>query len=367
VLEEAASIGSSRGDRCADLRALAGRPGRAAVALSTPRASLTSFKRSAGLAPSFSGMTLDRAVTVRADASLVARALEQPTTRFVGASREGVLLDHGTPQALIRRSPGPLTARHVNAAEPILLGLEAGAALFAVDLDTLDQSALAGFTQGARIVGLREAGSVLSRPEGGLAAYLVALLNWHRRHRFCANCGAGTTPAEAGYSRRCASCGAAHFPRTDPVVIMLVEHAGRLLLGRHAGWPPGQYSALAGFVSPGESLEEAVVREVREESGIEVHDPRFVTSQPWPFPTSLMLGFEARSEGGEPVPHDGELEDVRWFTPEVIRAALAAGSSELVLPPSVSIARFLVERWVANADAGAPDLDGVTRRLQEAP
>jgi NAD+ diphosphatase len=312
-------------------------------------------------------MTLDRAVAVRANVSLVARALEEPTTRVVGASREGVLLDHGTPQALIRRSLGPPAERDMSAAELILLGLEAGAALFAVDLDTLGPSALASFTQGARIVGLREAGSVLSRPEGGLAAYLVALLNWHRRHSFCANCGAATTLAEAGYSRRCSSCGAEHFPRTDPVVIMLVEHAGRLLLGRHAGWPPGQYSALAGFVSPGESLEEAVVREVREESGIEVYDPSFVTSQPWPFPTSLMLGFEARSDGGEPVPHDGELEDVRWFTPEVIRAALTAGSPELVLPPSVSIARFLVERWVADADAGAPGLHDVRRRRQGAP
>jgi NAD+ diphosphatase len=311
-------------------------------------------------------MTLDRAVTIRADASLVARALAEPATRVLGASREGVLLDHGTPEALFRRSPGSLTEGHVDAAEPILLGLEAGSALFAVDLDALGPSALAAFTQGARLVGLREAGAVLSRSEGGLAAYLVALLNWHRRHRFCANCGAATTVAEAGYSRRCVSCGAEHFPRTDPVVIMLVENAGRLLLGRHAAWPPGQYSALAGFVSPGESLEEAVVREVREESGIEVYDPKFVTSQPWPFPTSLMLGFEARSDGGEPTPRDGELEDVRWFPHEVIRAALTARSSELVLPPSVSIARFLVEHWVVDADSGAAGLDGVRRRRQGA-
>lgn len=153
----------------------------------------------------------------------------------------------------------------------ILLGLEDAAALFAVDLDTLRPSARANLEQGARIVGLRDAGAVLARSDAGLAAYLVALLNWHRRHGFCANCGAATIVAEAGYSRRCASCEAVHFPRTDPVVIMLVENAGRVLLGRHAGWPQGQYSALAGFVSPGESLAEAVVREVREESGIDVY------------------------------------------------------------------------------------------------
>ncbi len=307
-------------------------------------------------------MALDRAVTGRADPSWVASALLAPTTRVVAASREGVLLDHRTPQALIRRSLGPLTDHYVDTSEPILLGLDDGAAIFAVDLDALSPDARATFTEGARIVGLRDAGSVLSRAEGGLAAYLLALLNWHRRHRFCANCGAATTVAEAGYSRRCASCGAVHFPRTDPVVIMLVENTGRLLLGRHAEWPLGQYSALAGFVSPGESLEEAVLREVREESGIEVYDPTFVTSQPWPFPSSLMLGFAARSDGGEPIAHDGELEDVRWFTLGAIRAALTGESQELRLPPSVSIARFLVEGWVARVDSGAPRLREPVRR-----
>ena len=139
--------------------------------------------------------------------------------------------------------------------------------------------------------------------------------------------------------------------RTDPVVIMLVENAGRLLLGRGAGFPARWYSILAGFVSPGESLEEAVVREVREESGIEAYDPQFVTSQPWPFPSSLMLGFEARSDGGEPVARDGELEDVGWFPFEIVRAAAAESSSELALPPPLSIARFLIERWVARREA----------------
>ena len=143
-----------------------------------------------------------------------------------------------------------------------------------------------------------------------------------------------------------------HFPRTDPVVIMLVEHEGRVLLGRHAGWPAAQYSALAGFVSPGESLEEAVVREVREESGIEARDPVFVTSQPWPFPSSLMLGFEAHADGGDPVPGDGELEDVRWFARHEVDAALAGASAPLRLPPSISIARHLIERWAAGIGAG---------------
>jgi NAD+ diphosphatase len=131
------------------------------------------------------------------------------------------------------------------------------------------------------------------------------------------------------------------------VVIMIVAYGDRLLLGRHAGWPPHRYSVLAGYVAPGETLEEAVVREVREESGIEALDPRYLASQPWPFPSSLMLGFEARSEGGEPTAHDGELEDVRWFTLEEARAAARERSAELELPARVSIARQLIEHWVS--------------------
>ena len=152
---------------------------------------------------------------------------------------------------------------------------------------------------------------------------------------------------DGGFSRACSSCGAQHFPRTDPAVIVLVEHDGCALLGRQTGWPKGQYSVLAGFVGPGESLEEAVIREVKEESGITAHDPRFVGSQPWPFPMSVMLGFEARSEGGEPVPRDGELEDVRWFTRDEIGAALSGRSSALVMTPGISISYFLIERWFA--------------------
>ncbi len=302
------------------------------------------------VAPIFTAMPLDRAATLRADSSWVAQQLRDPGARALAVSRDGVVLDDRSAPVLARRPLSPQVAGDLSAAGPILLGLEDGAALFAVDLDALEASERASLEGEGRLVGLRDAGAQLSRPEGGLAAYAMALMNWHRKHRFCANCGSATMVAEAGYSRRCPTCNAVHFPRTDPVVIMLVEDAGRLLFGRHAGWPKGQYSALAGFVSPGESLEEAVLREVREESGIEVYDPTFVTSQPWPFPSSLMLGFHARSDGGEPAPRDGELEDVRWFTRDEIRAALVQSSADLVLPPSVSIARFLVGRWFEQFD-----------------
>ena len=299
-------------------------------------------------------MSLDRASSLRGDPKWVADRLEDPTTRVLVAGSEGVLLSGASDPVLARTAIEPDTRGYVELAGPILLGLvEDGAAVFAVDLDGLDAAMRERFAHGARLVSLRDAGVGLSRSEGGLAAYLMALLNWHRTHRFCANCGTRSVVIEAGYSRRCPNCGVVHFPRTDPVVIMLVENEGRLLLGRRAGWPHPRYSVLAGFVSPGESLEEAVAREVREESGIEAYDPSFVTSQPWPFPASLMLGFEARSDGGEPKASDGELEDVRWFTLEAVRAASDDDGAALRLPPQVSIARFLIERWIARNRSGA--------------
>jgi NAD+ diphosphatase len=293
-------------------------------------------------------MSLDRASTLRGDPEWVLDRLQDPTARVVVASSEGVLLSDASDPVLTRAAIEPETMGYVERAGPILLGLvEDGAAVFAVDLEELDAAVRERFTEGGRMVSLRDAGGVLSRSEAGLAAYLMALLNWHRIHHFCANCGTRSIVIEAGYSRRCPNCGAVHFPRTDPVVIMLVENEGRLLLGRRAGWPHPRYSILAGFVSPGETLEEAVAREVREESGIDVYDPSFVTSQPWPFPASLMLGFTARSDGGEPTVSDGELEDVRWFPLDRVRAAAAETADELRLPPPVSIARFLIDRWLA--------------------
>jgi NAD+ diphosphatase len=297
----------------------------------------------------FTGMTLDRASTERKDPAWIGQRLEDPATRAVAAGRNGVLITSASSPALVRT--GLATAGRQ---EPILLGLEDGRALFAIDLDALPPGVDAEHISAGRVVSLRDAGAELSHSEAGLAAYLVALLNWHRRHRFCANCGARTAIAEAGYSRRCPRCETVHFPRTDPVVIMTVEHQDRLLLGRRTGWPPGRLSVLAGFVSPGEAAEEAVVREVDEESGILVRDPVFVTSQPWPFPASLMLGFHAHSDdGGDPRPRDGELEEVHWLALDAVRAAVQERNPDFQLPPSVSIARFLIERWLAVHDGVA--------------
>jgi NAD+ diphosphatase len=291
----------------------------------------------------FAGAELDRASTLREDSDWVAARLADATSRALAAGAEGVLLADTFPPRLLR---GPLAAGSgPEPQEAILLGLEHGTALFARDLDALDTPTRARVTHGGRVASLREAGALLSRSEGGLAAYLAALLHWHRAHRFCADCGAPTVVEHAGASRRCTRYGTQHFPRTDPAVIVAVENAGRLLLGRRPGWPRRQYSVLAGFVAPGESLEEAVAREVHEESGILICRPVFVASQPWPFPASLMLGFEAESDGGEPVTRDQELEDVRWFERETVGRALRGCAETLVVPPGISIARFLIERW----------------------
>ena len=202
---------------------------------------------------------------------------------------------------------------------------------------------------------LRDAGALMAPDEAGLAAYVMALLNWHRRHRFCANCGNPTDVDEAGYLRHCPRCGANHFPRTDPVVIMTVEHDDRLLMGRRAGWPAGRFSVLAGFVSPGESAEEAVVREVQEESGIVARDPVFVASQPWPFPASLMLGFHAVSDGGEPRGSTRSWRRSAGMSRDAIQEAIDGGDPGFQLPPPVSIARFLVDRWAARAAVSRTD------------
>jgi NAD+ diphosphatase len=296
--------------------------------------------------PPFTGMALDRASTERKDAEWVRGLIGAPGSRVIAAGHEGVLVRDGDGgPALVREA-----VRAGGGDEPILLGLEGDTPVFAVDLDALSPADRSQVIDGNHIMSLREAGALMAPAEAGLAAYVVAMLNWHRRHRFCANCGNPTDVEEAGYLRHCPRCGANHFPRTDPVVIMTVEHDDRLLLGRRAGWPEGRLSVLAGFVSPGESAEEAVTREVQEESGIIARDPVFVASQPWPFPASLMLGFHAVSDGGEPRATDGELDEVRWAPRDAVQEAIDGGDPGFQVPPPVSIARYLIDRWIASAD-----------------
>ncbi len=196
------------------------------------------------------------------------------------------------------------------------------------------------------LAGLREIGGLLPPLEGNLLAMTTGLAVWHDTHRFCGRCGKETAVDWAGHRRRCDGCGREHFPRTDPAIIVLVTHDGRALLGRNPNWPAGFASVLAGFVEPGESLEDAVAREVKEEAGVDVEPGgvEYHSSQPWPFPASVMLGFRAAAVTDVLVPDPEELVDVCWYS----RDELAHGA--IGLPPALSISRRLVDDWLAEGD-----------------
>jgi len=276
----------------------------------------------------FTGGALDRAAEHRGDLGWLAAQASDPAARAVLANADGIHVVDDRVRLV------PLNGL----ADPMLLGLDADGPVFAVEAPA-----------GTDVTAVREAAAVLPAEDAGLAAYAAALLNWHRRHRHCSVCGTPTTVGEGGILRRCPNCGAQHHPRTDPVVITLVTDGDRVLLGRNANWPERRFSCLAGFVEPGESLEEAVAREVGEEAGVTVAGARYVSSQPWPFPASLMLGFEATYTGGDPHPHDRELQAVAWFTREDLRRA-AAGDGEVSIPPPLAIARRLMDGWLRAGD-----------------
>ncbi|MHA6344562.1 NAD(+) diphosphatase [Roseivivax sp. CAU 1761] len=307
----------------------------------------------------FGGSGLDRADEIRARPEALAAAAADAAARTV-------LLWRGKPLFDAAGGLARLEATHPVLAEagpPILLGREDGAARFARDLpgwqpESGELDAVGGFVDrseqehpllpGGRFAELRQVMAGLGRRDAELAATARAVLNWHESHGHCARCGAASEIACGGWQRRCPACGATHFPRTDPVVIMLVTRGNRTLLGRSPGWPEGMYSCLAGFVEPGESVEAAVRREVREEAGIEIGAVRYLASQPWPFPNSLMIGClgEARSETIRRDP--AELEDARWVSREELVAALAGGDPGLRPARPGSIAHFLLRNWLAD-------------------
>ena len=223
--------------------------------------------------------------------------------------------------------------------EAVFLALHEGRGWFALPL--------AAHAPDAARIDLRAAALTLPALEAGLYAHARALLHWRATHRFCGRCGASLLPIRAGHAARCSGCGTEHYPRTDTAIIVSISDGERLLLGRQAIWPPKRYSVIAGFLEPGERLEDAVAREVFEETGLRVHACTYAGSQPWPFPANLMVGFEAESEGGTPR-FGGELEDARWFTATQIHAAVAAG--ELLLSPRLSISSWLIRRWLARQE-----------------
>jgi NAD+ diphosphatase len=292
------------------------------------------------LALSRSGV--DRATQLREDTTWLAEAWADPRTR--------VLVVRGS-EALVTTRDDQLELVFVAPADApegtrFLLGVDAeGVAYFGVSAEGEEDPGTRSESPDAKPMALRVAGALLTDRDAGLLTHAVALAYWHDSHTHCPQCGTATVPAPAGHLTTCPKDGTQHFPRLDPAVIMLVlDPDDRLMLARNALWPAGRMSVVAGFVEPGESAEHAVAREVYEETAIVVGQVRYLGSQPWPMPRSLMLGYEARATGGQQIEVDSEeIGEARWFTRDELRAAIDAG--EVGIAPSSSIARRLIEFW----------------------
>jgi NAD+ diphosphatase len=308
----------------------------------------------------FAGAYLDRSGHLRADAAWLESALADPRSRvvpvwdslnLVAGAEEATGSSSGARQSGAAVQP-TLHAAFFGVAEIapqrrpdlILLGRREGTDFFAYEAESVEPPPIPA---GTRFADLRTVAALLRDEEAGLLSYARAMIGWRRTHRHCGRCGAATLSAKAGHVLVCTNpvCRHEQFPRLDPAIIVLVIDGDRVLLGRQASWPAGRYSTIAGFVEPGESLEDAVSREVHEETGILVDGIEYHSSQPWPFPSSLMLGFTARAASQDIDLRDLELEDARWFT----REDIASGTP--YLPPNVSISFRLIEHWFDAAAA----------------
>jgi NAD+ diphosphatase len=311
----------------------------------------------------FGGSGLDRAGELRGNPQAIAEAAADPAARAVIFWRGKSLISAERPAGLILLGMDHAVLK--DAAEPpILLGREDDAPIFAVDVSAwtpadLDESSLGGFLDPSEqrhpalpdwmvFAELRRVMTWLTPRDAELAASGRAVFSWHEIHPFCARCGAQTQMAQGGWQRHCASCGASHFPRTDPVVIMLITHGNSVLVGRSPGWPTGMYSLLAGFVEPGETLEAAVRREVFEEAGVRVGEVGYLASQPWPFPASLMFGCRGEATSSEITIDPVEIEDARWVTREEMMTVSQGHHPEIMPARKGAIAHFLIERWLSD-------------------
>ena len=295
----------------------------------------------------YAALPLDRRAQQRGDRAWIERLLRDGATRILPVWRaQNLVAGIGEAPRAAWLSMTQAEA-WIGGSDAVFLGIAGEVAHFALELSHLEDPAPAAAMAAAGFTDLRSVGAVIPRDDGALLAYARGLIHWHSRHRFCGVCGHGTVSEQAGHQRRCGNpdCGAVHFPRTDPAVIMLIHDRDRIILGRQSQWPPGMNSVLAGFVEPGESLEEAVAREVMEEVGIAVADVRYQSSQPWPFPSSIMLGFTARALNTDIRLSPDEIESARWYSREELRRS--PENEAFRLPRRDSIARRLVDDWLA--------------------
>ncbi len=309
----------------------------------------------------FAGNPLDRVAAERRDERWIRARLADASSRLLPLHRLSVpFVERG---GVLRLAWAPVSDLEDADPEsfPVLLGVDQGAARFAINVSAAaDPLAVLELPSGARFADLREASARLDGGDAGIAAQARSLIDWHARHRHCAVCGERTMPVQGGIFRKCIVCPAEHFPRTDPVVITVVNDGERCLLGRQASWPAGMFSALAGFIDQGESIEDAVRREVREEAGIEVRAIRYHSSQPWPFPASLMIGCHADAETSAIQMDEFEMDDVRWFSRAEVLEALDGPAASIVgaparggalsLPGPTAIAHTLVRAWAEGID-----------------
>jgi NAD+ diphosphatase len=289
----------------------------------------------------FAGNPLDRASDKRADAQWLADKLDEPDTRALAMWNGSPLLKDGAlvwlPGGMVRRLGGE---EHL-----LFLGLDGETAVFALDVEGAADPTEGPLEGLGEFGDLRAAAASLPLPDTGLLSTARSLFEWRRRHRFCSACGNPSRQVDGGWRRVCPVCGTAHFPRVDPCVIMLPVIDGKCLVGRQAAWAEGRYSALAGFVEPGESIEEACAREVKEEAGLTVTAVRYHSSQPWPYPANLMLGLIAEVSDDAAAPDLTELEAVQWLTREQARAMIEGRLDGVTAPPPLAIAYHLIHDW----------------------
>jgi NAD+ diphosphatase len=300
----------------------------------------------------FSTYFIDRVSDKRPDDEWLAAKLEDETTRFIPVwNLKNLLTDEDVPR------PVYLPPRDVQDLLPkpesvILLGVMSDTTYFALGLSSDEGSPPSGLAELGQFRDLRWIASTLDERDIALLAYAQAMTYWHCRHRYCGDCGNPTRSLEGGALRVCTNdqCGQQHFPRTDPAIIVLVTFGERCLLVRKSWWPEGMFSNVSGFGEPGESLEDALVREVREETGVQVVEMTYHSSQPWPFPSSLMLGFTAIASNDTIRIDEDELEDAGWFSREDVRSQLLQGTLRLPMPVSISFR--LIEEWFDGGESG---------------